>query len=397
MNIGMILDTSFPPDNRVENEAISLIKNGHEVFLFCLNLKKRKEKEIINSIRVHRFLFNRRIYNKISPLAYTFPIYHLLLKRKIDFFLKTYKLDVIHIHDMAIAGLIFKLNKRHKLPIVLDLHENRPEIMKAYSHVNSGLGKYLISLKKWEEKQIEFIKKADKLIVVTEEAKNEIVNNNYSNPIKIYVVPNTVNLEIFLNYPIYDHIISMYQEYFSILYLGSTGIRRGLITAIKAINLLKKEIPKIKLIIVGKSRDDKYLKNICNEMELTDFIDFCGWQDVKKFPSYIEACKICISPLKRNRHHDTTYANKIFQYMSLGKPVVISDCTAQKNIVEETNCGLVHKADDANDLAEKILLLYNDSQLASKFGQNGRKAVLQKYNWEVTSKNLIKLYTELFD
>ena len=32
----MILDATFPPDPRVENEAISLIAAGHEVFLFCL-------------------------------------------------------------------------------------------------------------------------------------------------------------------------------------------------------------------------------------------------------------------------------------------------------------------------------------------------------------------------
>ena len=37
MRIGMILDSVFPPDPRVENEAVSLIKADHEVFLFCLH------------------------------------------------------------------------------------------------------------------------------------------------------------------------------------------------------------------------------------------------------------------------------------------------------------------------------------------------------------------------
>ena len=44
MKIGMILDQEFPPDPRVQNEAISLIKAGHEVFLFCLHYGSQKQK-----------------------------------------------------------------------------------------------------------------------------------------------------------------------------------------------------------------------------------------------------------------------------------------------------------------------------------------------------------------
>ena len=55
MRIGMILDKTFPPDPRVENEAISLIKAGHEVFLFCLKYNKNEGDAIIKGIRVKRY------------------------------------------------------------------------------------------------------------------------------------------------------------------------------------------------------------------------------------------------------------------------------------------------------------------------------------------------------
>lgn len=48
MRIGMILDKIFPPDPRVENEAISLIENGHEVYLFCLKYNKKEKDEKCN-------------------------------------------------------------------------------------------------------------------------------------------------------------------------------------------------------------------------------------------------------------------------------------------------------------------------------------------------------------
>ena len=104
MRIGMILDKEFPPDSRVENEAVSLIKNGFEVYLFCLNFNNQKAFEVINGINVIRFEFKRIFYKKLSPLAYSIPLYHNLLKAKIKSFIDSNKFDILHIHDMVIAG-----------------------------------------------------------------------------------------------------------------------------------------------------------------------------------------------------------------------------------------------------------------------------------------------------
>ncbi|MBG7631242.1 MAG: glycosyltransferase family 1 protein, partial [Bacteroidetes bacterium] len=78
MRIGMILDKTFPPDPRVENEAISLIENGHEVFLFCLKYEDEKESEVIKGIQVKRYQSSKLIY-KLSALAYTIPEYTLIM------------------------------------------------------------------------------------------------------------------------------------------------------------------------------------------------------------------------------------------------------------------------------------------------------------------------------
>ena len=54
MNILMVLDNEFPPDDRVEKEAISLIKAGFEVFIICLNYCKRDNFEVYKNIKVIR-------------------------------------------------------------------------------------------------------------------------------------------------------------------------------------------------------------------------------------------------------------------------------------------------------------------------------------------------------
>jgi glycosyltransferase involved in cell wall biosynthesis len=392
MRIGMILDKEFPPDPRVANEAQTLIDAGFDVRLFCLNFKSEPKSEEINNLKINRFSMSKLFYDKFSPLVYTFPFFSLKVRDGIRNFIDANKPDVIHIHDMVIAEAVFKINKQHRLPIVLDLHENRPEIMKTYSHINKGIGKLLINLEKWERKQREFIEKADRVIVVTQEAKEDLLNECNISSGKIIVVPNTVNLNIFLSYPISYDILDKYKDDFVVLYLGSTGLRRGLDTAIKAVRFLKDKIPNLKLVIVGKSRDDKILMDLSENLGVKNQVVFEGWRDESLFPSYIRASKICISPLTRNRHHDTTYANKIFQYMSCGKPIIVSDCKAQKRIVEENQCGLVYKAGDHQDLADKIFQLYIDQNIQRSFGQNSLKAIFNKYQWNFTSKELVELY-----
>lgn len=394
MRIGMILDKTFPPDPRVENEAISLIEKGHEVFLFCLKYHKNEADVLIKGIQVKRYQSNKLEY-KLSALAYTFPFYSNLLKRKIGHFLQKYKIEAVHIHDMRIAEAVFKANKVLKLPTVLDLHDNMPEIMKLYSHLQKFPGKQLISPKKWKLREEEFINKATKIVTVSQEFIEEVVGRTKIARDKIVLVPNTVHQSFYKEAIIDNSIVDAYQNDFVILYLGDTGLRRGLQTAIEALPILRKKIPNVKLVIVGVSSSDAVLKQQVIDLKLENLVDFKGWQEVSLFPSYIVASAVCISPLHRNIQHDVAYANKLFQYMSFAKPVLVSDAIAQKNLIEKTNSGLVHLEKNAQDFADKVLQLNEDSAWRDRLGRNGKQFVEEEFCWEKTSEKLIALYENL--
>jgi len=394
MRIGMILDAVFPPDPRVENEAVSLVKAGHEVFLFCLHYGQQKQSEVINGIEVKRYLSNTLEY-KVSALAYTIPLYTFLMKRKIRQFIKENKVEVLHIHDIRIAGAVFGVNKKYKLPTVLDLHENRPEIMRFYPHLLRFPGKYVISSKKWKNKEEEFIRKATTVIVVTSEAKDEIKKRLPIDTDKIVEVPNTVRQSFYKNPRVYPEILKQYSNSFVVLYIGDTGLRRGLKTAIKSVHLIKNKIENIKLVIVGKNTSDIILKNLVKNLQVEAHVDFLGWKDQSLFQSYILSSAICISPLHRNVHHDTTYANKIFQYMSLGRPVLGSNASAQEKIIKKANAGLIHQDRDVQDFSNKVLELYNNKDLREEFGKNGSEFIENEFSWENTSKKLLHVYANL--
>ena len=168
MKIGMILDAPYPPDPRVTNEAKALIDSGNEIYLFCLSFEKTfNDREFVNGINVVRFYCSRFTY-KLSALAYTFPFYKWIMSKKIKNFIKDKNIDVLHIHDLQIASSVFYANSSFDLDITLDLHENRPEIMKFYKHVNSILGKLFISPSKWKKAEEKYCKISNSVVVVTD-------------------------------------------------------------------------------------------------------------------------------------------------------------------------------------------------------------------------------------
>lgn len=394
MRIGMILDYTFPPDPRVENEAVSLTKAGHDVFLFCLNYTDEKKREIINGINICRYNCTIIDY-KLSALAYTIPSYRIRMKPRIKSFILENKIESLHIHDIRIADSVFKANKEFNLPTVLDLHDNMPEVMKLYPHLQKFPGKYIISPEKWKIKEEEFIQKATKVITVSNEFIEEVVARTNIDSEKIILVPNTIRESFYKEAIIDQSILERYKDKKVVLYLGDTHVRRGLQTAISAVKELSTEIPEIKLVIVGKNSTDNILKQQVADLDIPEFVDFEGWQNVSLFPSYIEASTVCISPLHRNIQHDVAYANKIFQYMSFAKPLLVSNAIAQKRLIERVGSGLVHEDRNIVNFKNKLIYLFNDTELSKSMGEKGKEFIENEFTWEQTSKNLVHLYDNL--
>ncbi len=394
MRIGMILDKTFPPDPRVENEAHSLIVAGHEVLLFCLSYGNETQEENYNGIQVKRYLSNKLEY-KLSALSYDFPFYRYFMKKKIKDFLQKNEIDALHVHDITVAKAVVEVNEKFKIPLVLDLHDNIPENMIYYPHLQKFPGKYIISPKRWKKEEEKLIHKSDYVITVSPEFVDEIVDRTNISKDKIVMVPNSVRREFYSNYEIKNDIIQRYKDHYVLLYVGDTNLRRGLLTVIKAVPELIENIPNLKFVIVGKNTTDSVLKEEAKKLQVEKYIDFEGWQDMSLFPSYIQASNVCLSPLHRSPQHDVAYANKIFQYMSLGKPILVSDAIAQKRIVERAESGLVHEERNPKDFAKKVFTLYSDTDLAENAGKCGKEFIENEFSWEITSKSLVRLYERI--
>ena len=86
---------------------------------------------------------------------------------------------------------------------------------------------------------------------------------------------------------------------------------------------------------------------------------------------------------------------KMFEYMSAGIPVIASNFPLWREIIEGYNCGICVDPLDPTAIAAAIDILAQDPEYARQMGQNGQKAVMEKFNWGAEEKKLMILYEKL--
>jgi len=396
MNVLMVLSAhKFPPDRRVEREAEKLIKQGHNVFLLARKAPGQAICEIVNQVKVIRFFLPFQKTKNLSDFIYLFFQRYLIFFNIIITCCK-HKIDVLHVHDLPYALATTLAGKLLRKPVIFDSHEHYVEMLRPSFNTTKykklkPLSFILLNMLKLDEKIA--CRLANKIILVTEEhiPRFESLGAKKEN---IFVVTNTEDTNMFNNIEIDKIIINKYSGDFVILYTGGFGPHRGLETAIKAMPIVLKEIPNAKLVLVGDGIDRKELEELTNKLDLDNKVIFTGFLPFSTFPTYINLCDIGLIPHISTPHIEMTMPNKIFQFMMLEKPVIVSNTKPMTRIVQETNCGLVFKERDETSLAEKIIEMKNDNTRKT-FGQNGKKAVYEKYNWDNTAKILIELYEQI--
>jgi glycosyltransferase involved in cell wall biosynthesis len=396
LKIGMILDQEFPPDIRVENEAITLVKNGFSIHILCFTYQKDKIKnEVFGGIKIHRLYKSKKWVKRGRALINSkFDFYTPFWAKQIKNFIRKNNIDSLHVHDLYMLGAAFKANQTAGLKIIADLHENYVDGLRYYRFANTFPGNILIPQKKWVKKEKEWCSRADHIITVIEEAVERYIELGVPRG-KITVVPNYVNIERFLDTDDNPVIINRLQKKFVAIYIGSFDLHRGLESVVMAVPTIIKEIPNFLLVLVGSGRNLDELKILSRNLKISENITFEGYQPAKNLPSYLKGSSVCLIPHLKTTHTDNTIPHKLFHYMLLEKPVIAANCNPIERILNETQSGMVYTSNSVSELTEKIVYLYKKPELMKEMGHNGRNAVLARYNWDNTSSNLIELYKKL--
>jgi len=80
----------------------------------------------------------------------------------------------------------------------------------------------------------------------------------------------------------------------------------------------------------------------------------------------------------------------LLEAAACGKPSIASDLPGVRTVVRNGLTGLLAKAADADDLAEKIKQLFSNGEEIKKMGETARQMVLEKYGWEKVAAEYLK-------
>jgi glycosyltransferase involved in cell wall biosynthesis len=403
MKIGMVLSNRFPPDIRVEKEARTLLTAGHQVHLLAYLPKASHEpaEEDIHGLRVRRIPTEsdelQTAQRRLNSLQFFLTFQNRYWANKMTRWVSDFDLNALHVHDLPLVKTALSVGQGFQIPVIADLHENFPAFLKLRFEVNPGSRSLLTPRpKRWVSYEGKAVQLATRVVVVVHEAKERLIDQHGVNPDKIEVLMNVEDVDHFTSLELDPEIVSRYQEFFVISYIGGGGKHRGLDTAIQAVACLGDTIPRVRLVIVGLGPLEAEQHEAMAESEgIKERVEIVGWQPFSKVPSYIQASRIGLIPHHQNPHTDATIPHKLFQYMLMGKPVVVSTCRPLKRIVEEAGSGLVFEAGDPKGLSKQILKLYENHQLQLDCGRRGHEAILSRYNWAQEGKKLCRLYDSL--
>lgn len=388
----------FPPEIRLEKEVRTLHKAGHKITIVCSMRKNFLARDTWEGCDVIRLSEKTSRIGKLWRfLTFNWTFYNRFWDYNIDQIIKTYKIDVLHVHDLPMLRTSLIAAKRNNIPVVVDFHENYPGALPYYIDDGTFLSKMLlnmISINCWERYEISDSKAANHILVVVDEAKERLISLGIDEN-KITVLENTEDVEIFCSMKIDPEIKSSYEKDFILLYVGGFGgDHRGLLTVIKAMPIISKEIPNIRLVLVGDGPIKPKLKKVTKQLGLETKVTFIDWQPFTKVSSWIGRGDICIIPHNSNPQTEATSPHKLFQYMLMRKPIIVSSCRPLKRVIDECQAGLVFQAGDSVDFAKKVIGL-KDEKDRFQFGENGHLCATKKYNWELLSYKLLNVYDRL--
>lgn len=199
------------------------------------------------------------------------------------------------------------------------------------------------------------------------------------------------NCEVLLNCPVdyfegnINHTIKEDYLQFRLVYTG--GIRKDRALETVAQNIV--DLNKTTFLLAGPIIDPDVLEKIQN----LNRVKYYGVLDPKEALS-LEAHSHVILALYNPQifWNNITLPNKLFEAMMCGVPIITNIAS---EIINETQCGLVVKYDNVQQIRMAIASLRDNPELRKELGKNGREAFLEKYNWKLMEYRLFKIYENL--
>ncbi len=300
--------------------------------------------------------------------------------------------DVYHCHEVetlyAGTRIKKKLKGQGKDPkLIYDVHEFPPASYSSKFRENKGLTRKAVT--RWVR---EGLKTVDYVITV-----NQIIRGYL-----LSISPRT-KAEVLYNCPV----LSVFRDYdrkadddrITLCHEGNLFFNRGLKNMLEVMRILKERYQgMVRLLIIGDALyegERGYIDRKVKEYQIEDVFRRTGWLPYEKVGENLCQGSIGIIFLEPEENNMFSSPNKLFNYMRYGLPVVAVDRPEIRRILLESQCGIIIRQHTVEGLVEGLSRLIEDPGLRRQMGENARRAVHERYSWDIMEKKLLRIYVEL--
>lgn len=179
-----------------------------------------------------------------------------------------------------------------------------------------------------------------------------------------------------------------------LFYHGILSLNRGIQNAIRAIDLIKEEIPDLVFLLVGDGEGLQEFKSLAKELGISDRIIITGRVAYQKIPKFVRTADVGILPFPAMPCWEVSSPIKLMEYLAMKVPVIATDIKAHRAVLNKTGGGFLIPNNEPKIIASCIKQVLNQGQIIFKEIPI-QKNLEEIISWKTQAKKLETFFENL--
>jgi glycosyltransferase involved in cell wall biosynthesis len=383
--ICMVAYTDYAGDTRIRREAEALVERGDTVDLVCPLTDNLRGKASLDGVNLH---FARTFqYGGSGPVRYLlrYAAFLVAAALKVGRLHRRRPIDVVQVHTMP-DFLVFAAwpAKRRGARVILDVHDLVPELYESKFGLRESHP--IIRLLIWvERRSIAF---ADAALAVHRPHRDALVRHG-SPPEKLVEVMNSPDMRL-LGQPRSEDEI----DQSLLVYHGTISRRHGLETAVRALELARREQPDLSLFIAGEGDDLDRIEGLVEELGLEDAVTVRrGFSLLEELLPTLRRAGSAVIPLVPDSFTRYMLPVKLLEYAAMHIPVIVTRTPTIEAYFDDDSV-VFSEPEDPGALAHRMVDLYRDPGRRRTLAK-GAAEVMAQHSWEQERRRYLGIVDEL--
>jgi len=181
---------------------------------------------------------------------------------------------------------------------------------------------------------------------------------------------------------------------FLVQFYGSFLPLQGIEHIVRAAKVISTRDSTVRFELIGSGQTFPMVKRLVEELEIEN-IAFEKWAPFIELPRVISRADICLGIFGNTEKAMRVVPNKVFQCLSLRKPVITGRTPAILEFFRNKQNILLCEPANADSLAEAIMLLKNNVELRKKIADNGHRLIQENFTSELIGKQVREILSEI--